>query len=208
MQAFQEEDYTKRLDFSLWRKLLRVAQPFHKNLVLIIVLMAISAVIDVVLPMLNASDVHCGIDQGWGFAGLYALLISIQVATIFGFIRQSGRVETGLCYHIRKLGFRKLQELPFSYYDTMPVGYLMSRLTNDTQRLGDTVGWSLVDLCWGAVYLVASAVQMLRLNPRLALTVLLVIPPLAVISWKFQKGILSAYREVRKRNSQITSGFN
>ena len=32
-------------------------------------------------------------------------------------------------------------ELPFSYYDRMPVGYLMSRLTNDTQRLADTIGW-------------------------------------------------------------------
>ena len=84
----------------------------------------------------------------------------------------------------------------------------MSRLTNDTQRLGDTVGWSLVDLCWGAVFLVACSVQMFALNWRLTLVVLLVLPPLAVISWKFQKGILNAYRQVRKRNSQITAGFN
>ena len=213
MQAFQEEDFTKRLDFSLWRKLLRVAKPFHKNLWLIVALMTVSAVIDVALPMLNAYAIDHIIPEGSadaipGFAGIYAVLIAVQVFTIFSFIRQSGMVESGLCYHIRKLGFRKLQELPFSYYDTMPVGYLMSRLTNDTQRLGDTVGWSLVDLCWGAVYLVASAVQMFRLNAGLALTVLLVIPPLAVISWKFQKGILASYREVRKRNSQITSGFN
>ena len=213
MQAFQEEDYTKRLDFSLWRKLLKVAKPFHAKLWMIVALMTVSAIIDVALPMLNAYAIDHIIPSGSGgglpgFALMYLLLISVQVFTIFSFIRLSGRVESGLCYHIRKLGFRKLQELPFSYYDTMPVGYLMSRLTNDTQRLGDTVGWSLVDLCWGAVYLIASAVQMLRLNATLALTVLLVIPPLALISWKFQKGILSAYREVRKRNSQITSGFN
>ena len=142
------------------------------------------------------------------FSAIYVLLLGIQVGTIYGFIRQSGYVETGMCYLIRKLGFKKLQELPFSYYDRMPVGYLMSRLTNDTQRLGDTVGWSLVDLCWGAVFLVACSVQMFVLNWRLSLVVLLVLPPLAVISWKFQKGILNAYRQVRKRNSQITAGFN
>ena len=84
----------------------------------------------------------------------------------------------------------------------------MSRLTNDTQRLGDTIGWSILDLCWGAVFLVSCTIQMLLLNWRLTLVILLVLPPLAVISWKFQKGILESYRQVRKRNSQITAGFN
>ena len=213
MQSFQEEDYTKRFDASLWIKLLKIAKPFHKNLWCIVLMMAMSAMIDVALPMMNAYAIDNFIANHVSdglvlFSAIYVLLLGIQVGTIFGFIRQSGYVETGVCYLIRKLGFKKLQELPFSYYDRMPVGYLMSRLTNDTQRLGDTVGWSLVDLCWGAVFLVACSVQMFALNWRLTLVVLLVLPPLAVISWKFQKGILNAYRQVRKRNSQITAGFN
>ena len=213
MQSFQEEDYTKRFDASLWIKLLKIAKPFHKNLWCIVLMMGISAMIDVTLPMMNAYAIDNFIANHVSdglvlFSAIYVLLLGIQVGTIFGFIRQSGYVETGVCYLIRKLGFKKLQELPFSYYDRMPVGYLMSRLTNDTQRLGDTVGWSLVDLCWGAVFLVACSVQMFALNWRLSLVVLLVLPPLAVISWKFQKGILNAYRQVRKRNSQITAGFN
>ena len=213
MQSFQEEDYTKRFDASLWIKLLKIAKPFHKNLWCIVLMMAMSAMIDVALPMMNAYAIDNFIAKHVSdglvlFSAVYVLLLGIQVGTIYGFIRQSGYVETGMCYLIRKLGFQKLQELPFSYYDRMPVGYLMSRLTNDTQRLGDTVGWSLVDLCWGAVFLVACSVQMFALNWRLSLVVLLVLPPLAVISWKFQKGILNAYRQVRKRNSQITAGFN
>ena len=213
MQSFQEEDYTKRFDASLWIKLLKIAKPFHKNLWCIVLMMAMSAMIDVALPMMNAYAIDHFIAKHVSdglvlFSAVYVLLLGIQVGTIYGFIRQSGYVETGVCYLIRKLGFQKLQELPFSYYDRMPVGYLMSRLTNDTQRLGDTVGWSLVDLCWGAVFLVACTVQMFVLNWRLSLVVLLVLPPLAVISWKFQKGILNAYRQVRKRNSQITAGFN
>ncbi len=213
MQAFQEEDYTKRLDLGLWRKLLRVAKPFHPHLLGVVVLMAISAMIDVALPMMNAFAIDHFIAERTTeglplFIAEYIGLAAGQMAVVFGFIYLAGRVETGVCYLIRKLGFRKLQELPFAYYDRMPVGYLMSRLTNDTQRLGDTIGWSLVDLCWGAVFLVACAVQMLALNWQLALVVLLVIPPLAALSWKFQKEILSSYRAVRKRNSQITAGFN
>ncbi len=213
MQAFQEQEYTKRIDFSLWKKIFHIAKDYHKNLALIVLFMTVSAIIDVALPLMNSYAIDTIIgqqqtEQLTGFCALYVGLLLIQVAMIFLFIYQSGKVETGVCYTIRKQGFHKLQELPFSYYDRMPVGYLMSRLTTDTQRMGDTIGWSLVDLCWGAVFLVACSIQMLVLNWKLALVVMLVLPPLAVISWKFQREILSAYRSVRKRSSQITAGFN
>ena len=213
MQSFQEEDYTKRFDLSLWKKIIRLAKPYHKNLLMTMGFMAVCAVLDVVLPRMTGYAMDTFIagqtteGLGW-FTAVYVGLLVIQVISIFEFQIQSGRVETGTCYTIRKLGFQKLQELPFSYYDRMPVGYLMSRLTNDTQRLGDTIGWSILDLCWGAVFLVSCTVQMLLLNWKLTLVILLVLPPLAVISWKFQKGILESYRQVRKRNSQITAGFN
>ena len=149
MQSFQEQDYTKRFDLSLWRKLIKVAKPYHKNLIAVVLFMAVSAIIDVIMPNMNAYAIDVFIANHStaglvGFVVAYALLTAVQVATIFGFLRQCGIVETGTCYLIRKLGFQKLQELPFSYYDRMPVGYLMSRLTNDTQRLADTIGWSLV----------------------------------------------------------------
>ena len=213
MQSFQEEDYTKRFDLSLWKKILRLAKPYHKNLLMTMGLMAVCAIMDVLLPRMTGIAMDTFIagetTEGLGaFVAVYLGMLAIQCAAIFGFQLQSGRVETGTCYTIRQQGFRKLQELPFSYYDRMPVGYLMSRLTNDTQRLGDTIGWSVLDLCWGAVFLVCCTIQMLVLNWQLTLVILLVLPPLAVISWKFQKGILESYRQVRKRNSQITAGFN
>ena len=84
----------------------------------------------------------------------------------------------------------------------------MSRMTSDTQRLGETIGWSLLDLAWGAVMIVASSVTMFLLNWKMTLIVLLVVPPLALVSWVFQQRILKAYRTVRKTNSKITGAFN
>ncbi|MBQ3483992.1 MAG: ABC transporter ATP-binding protein [Clostridia bacterium] len=213
MQSFQEEDYTKRFDLSLWKKIIKIAKPYHKYLFMTMGFMAVCALMDVLLPRMTGIAMDTFIEKesteglGW-FAAAYIAMVVVQVIAIFGFQLCSGRVETGTCYIIRKMGFQKLQELPFSYYDRMPVGYLMSRLTNDTQRLGDTIGWSILDLCWGAVFLVSCTIQMLLLNWQLTLVILLVLPPLAIISWKFQKGILESYRQVRKRNSQITAGFN
>ncbi len=213
MQQFEEQDYTKKFDLSLWVKLLKHAKGQHKNLKRLIVTMGVCAICDVLFPLMSryAIDELIGKESTAGlplFVGLYLGLLLIQVASIYYFLILGGRIEVGTNYTIRQEAFRKLQELPFSYYDRMPVGYLMSRMTSDTARLGETIGWSLLDLAWGVVMLIACGISMFLLNWKLALVVMLVMPPLAVASYYFQKNILKSYRAVRKTNSKITGAFN
>lgn len=213
MQDWEEKDYSEHFDTSLWRKLLSYAKPFYKYLYAIVGLMGVSAMIDAIFPLMTryAMDnfIANGTTEGFvPFAVLYVCLLVIQVSAIYTFIRFSGIVEVGMCYRIRKLGFERLQELPFSYYDRTPVGYIMARMTSDASRLGDTIGWTLVDLSWGAFYILFTGIAMFSLNWKLALSVIVVLIPLAIISGKFQKKILKSYREVRKTNSQITGAFN
>ncbi|MDD3336884.1 MAG: ABC transporter ATP-binding protein [Eubacteriales bacterium] len=209
----QEIDYTSKFDLSLWKKLLHVAKPYHKYLYAIMGLMAINAVCDVVFPRLTgyAMDhfVTGGSAEGLGsFALGYLSVVIIQTACIFLFLFFAGKTEIWVCYAIRKLGFQKLQELPFSYYDRMPVGFLLSRMTTDIQRLADVIGWSLIDLAWGVIILIICGIQMFMLDAQLALVIVLIVPPLALISAYFQKKLLKAHRQVRKTNSQITGAFN
>ena len=213
MQGYDEVDYCQKLDLSLWKRLLHIAKPFHKHLFLVVLTMGICAVCDVVFPQLTGYAIDHFIanrtTEGMpGFIAAYVAVLAVQVVCTYAFLYLCGKVEVGTCYLIRKLGFQKLQELPFSYYDRMPVGYLLSRMTTDTQRLADTIGWSLLDLVWGAIFLVLCSVQMFLLNWRLAAVIVLVLPPLAIISLYFQKRILNAHREIRKTNSKITGAFN
>lgn len=217
MQQIEERDYTQRFSLALWKKLLRYAREYYGDLIRLMLVMAVTAVCDVVFPLLTSYAIDHfvpNLDNPGGTEGLplfiavYALVLVVQVISIYRFLYLGGKIEVGVCYTIRKQAFRKLQELPFSYYDRMPVGYLMSRMTSDTQRLGETIGWSLLDLAWGAVMIVASSVTMFLLNWKMTLIVLLVVPPLALVSWVFQQRILRAYRTVRKTNSKITGAFN
>ncbi len=209
----EEKDYTQKFSLSLWKRILNYAPEYKKELVKLCVWMGVTALIDVLFPLLTryAIDVFIGemTTEGMGlFIGLYILLLLVQVVAIYRFLYIGGKIETGACYVIRQKAFKKLQELSFSYYDRMPVGYLMSRMTSDTQRLAETIGWSLLDLIWGCVVLVLGAVTMFLIDWRLTLVVLLVNPPLAVVSWFFQQRILKAHRQVRKTNSRITGAFN
>ena len=228
----QEKDYTQKFDLSLWRKLLRYAPRYKKHLAALAFFMGVNALIDVAFPLLTSYAIdHLITDSGaaptffmsraveiaqkllhcpplTAFIVLYVLLVALSVATIYVFLYLGSVIEVGVCYEIRSQGFQKLQELPFSYYDRMPVGYLMSRMTSDIQRLAETIGWSLLDLCWGVVMLLMCSATMLSINWKLGLAVMLVLPPLGVISVWFERRILKAWRSVRKTNSRITGAFN
>ncbi len=213
MQYYEEHDYTKRFDLSVWKKLLRIAKPFHKHIISILIIMSVTAVFDVTFPLLNqhAIDQFAAVGNLNGLGGFIAIYIGAVLGIslcILVFINLCGKVEVGLCRLIRKIAFKHLQVLPFSYYDKTPVGYLIARMTSDTQRLGDTVAWSLMDFMWSFAYIIIVSVTMLVINWKLALLVLSVVPLIAVIAMYFQKRILASYREVRKVNSKITGAFN
>ena len=213
MQFQEEQDYTKRFDAGIWVHLLKYAKPFYKHLFVVAAMMLVCAGMDVVFPLLTreAIDVYIanGQTEGQGWFKLkYASVVLIQVAAIFAFSFLAGRVEAGMCHRIRKLGIKRLQELPFAFYDRTPVGYLIARMTSDTPRLGDTIGWGLIDLLWSAGYVVMVACVMLSMNLHLALVTLVALPIVAVFAVYFQKRILANYREVRKTNSKITGAFN
>ena len=211
--AFEEKKYSKKFDLVLWKKLLKFCIPYKKKMILLGLFMLALAGVDVLFPLMSryAIDNYVipGNTDGILWYGLVFLgLVAIQALNIFFFIDIAGKIETHLTYDIRKKGFLHLQELSFNYYDKTPVGWLMARMTSDSQRLGSFISWGLVDMVWGGSLMILIAVIMLILNLKLALITLTVVPVLVVISIYFQKLILKAYRKVRKTNSKITGAFN
>ena len=213
MNTFEEHDYTKQIDPQLWRKLLRHAAGYKWHLIGLCFVMVLVAVIDAVFPLMNRAAIDRfivpGVTEGLGtFLLMYAGLVVVQAANVYLLIALAGRIEVGIIHDLRKIGFKRLQELSFSYYDRTPVGWIMARMTSDAQRLGDTISWGLVDIMWGGTMMLAIGAFMLAMNLTLGLIALAVMPPLALISFYFQKRILESNREVRKTNSRISGAYN
>ena len=213
MSAYEEYDYSKRFDAAVWKKIFTYARPFAPILWLMVGCMVILAGIDSAMPFITGWVVDHVIlpgelDRLPPFAVIYGAVIAIQATVIWLFINLAGKVEMGICYEIRKSGFLKLQELSFSYFDRTPVGWLMARMTSDTQKLGEVIAWGIIDITWGFSMMVIMATAMFIVNWRLAALTLAVVPVMAVIAVIFQKRILSKYRDVRKINSKITGSFS
>ena len=213
MNYLEEQEYTKRFDLGLWKQLLKYAKPYTRQLIILASIMIGTAVVDVIFPLLTRYAIDHFIMPGKlnglvPYGIVYGVLIVIQSIITWLFIILAGKVEVWLVYDIRKAGFKRLQELSFSYYDKTPVGWMMARMTSDSERLGEAISWSLVDLAWGFAMMIGIMVVMLLMNWKLALITMVVVPLLAVISLFFQTRILGGYRQVRKINSKITGAFN
>jgi ATP-binding cassette subfamily B protein len=104
--------------------------------------------------------------------------------------------------------FNHLQDLSLSYYSRTPVGWIMARVTSDSDRVADLVTWAITDSAWAVMNILTSMVFMLIINWKLALIVLVILPILLVIAIEFRKRILKEYRNVRKMNSKIVGSYN
>jgi ATP-binding cassette subfamily B protein len=214
--TLEEDVFTGRLDLALWRKILVFARPYTKLLVALGSMGALVAVFDVMFPLITGSIIdglyareRSGADPRLrAHLAAYVALVVCFAACIWAFIIVAGKITVGVSHDIRKAGFEKLQELPFSFYDRKAVGWLMARLTSDTSSLSRIIGWALLDISWGSIVIIAVTIAMFWLNWKVALIVLLILPPLAMVSRFFQLRLLHTSRALRKANSQTTAAFN
>ncbi|MBU3130447.1 ABC transporter ATP-binding protein [Clostridium tagluense] len=208
-----ENKSAQKIDIGIWRRLFKYLTEFKKGLVFLAFLMVGVAGIDVVMPLLTRYAIDNFIMKKTTnglttFAIVYFCIIVFQALNVRLFIINAGKIETHLAYHIRKLGFKRLQQLSFSYYDNSSVGWLMARMTSDVARLSEIISWGLIDMVWALVMMTGFIGVMLYNNVRLTLICMSVVPPLFLIGMFFQKKILKSYRKVRKLNSQLTADFS
>lgn len=213
MPRFEEKDFSEIRTKGIWKRLLGYALKEKKILTVGLLEMALVAACDVVFPLMTRYSINNFIVPGTSeglpfFALLYVLLVGASSFGVYGFIKNSGLLEMQVSYAIRRDAFHKLQQLSFSYYDTMAVGHIMSRMVSDVARLSELMAWSMTDIVFAAVSIVGFVGVMFSLNFRLALMVLVIVVPIAILSNILQKLILKYQRQVRRVNSKITAAYN
>ena len=210
---FEEEEFSGKVSAGTLRRILAQALPYRAWVIGFLVCVAIVSILDAYFTYLSLQIVDLGITPGnrqalVGIAETYAALIFVQAASVFGFIYLAGVLGERIQYDLRKKTFNHLQVLNFSYFNRTPVGWIMSRVTSDTERVAQLVTWGLLDVTWGVLNIAAAMYFMFRINWQLALIVLTIVPVLLVVAVYFRRLILVEYRKVRRINSKITASYN
>jgi len=210
---FEEEEFNTQFNGKTLTRIFKLTIPHWRWVAGFIVLIGLVAVLDSTFTYISKLIIDEGIvarnpERLIDLIIVYGGLTVVQAAGVFGFIYLTGILGERIRYELRRNLFKHLQSLSFSYFDKTPVGWIISRVTSDTERIAELVTWGTLDVTWAVLSLVSSVIFMLVINWRLALLVMLIIPVLVVVATEFKKRIIVEYRTVRKLNSRLTGTYN
>ncbi len=138
----------------------------------------------------------------------YGIVYLVNSISFFIFIYCAGRLGEWIQYDLREKLFNHIQELSFSFFDKSSTGWLLSRITSDTEKMADLATWMLLDAIWAFFNIIIALIFMMMINVKLAMIMAMIIPLLVITAAKFKTRILGEYRKVRSMNSKITAAYN
>jgi ATP-binding cassette subfamily B protein len=214
VNTFEETDYSHEgSTVNVFLRICKLMKPYWGLMGIFLIAVILTSVMDAYITFLSKRIIDEGILSGkisilLDILYQYGALIIFEACTVFSFIYVVSIVGEKVRYDLRQKMFNHLQSLSLSYYNQTPVGWIMSRVTNDTERVAELVTWGILDSTWGIVNITSSMYFMFKINATLALIVLAILPLLLFVGIQFQTRILRQYRIVRKINSQITASYN
>lgn len=100
----------------------------------------------------------------------------------------------------------KLQTMPVSFFDSNPVGDVMSHFTNDVDTVGEMLNTTLIQMISGAITIVGTVILMLYTNVILGAITLIMTPVLTFVSKTIIKRGRNAYT-AQQQNLGMMGGF-
>lgn len=192
-------------------RLIGYAKPYWRHFIVAIVLAALVSVVNIMLPMIlsNYMDHYLKVGRAdlkvmWLFAALYFFAMLTRAVMQFC---QTYLYSMGAEYmleSVRRQLFNKLHHLGMRFYDQVPSGSILSRLTNDTMSF--STFWQLFSSLIVALFsVISSVIAMFLLNAKVAIWLLILLPLLAVTIWYYQRYSSKVYRRMRERLSELNS---
>ncbi len=142
-----------------------------------------------------------------------AIILTLFITVLFRLILQGYQtyniqaVGQRLTARIRRELFDHSISLSLKYHDKMPVGKLLTRLTNDVDALAEVFGSGAVGVIADFVSLVVISLTMLSIDRGLAILLLLTQIPVSYFIIWLQKRYRKANYQVREELSQLNSDF-
>ena len=110
-----------------------------------------------------------------------------------------------IMFDMRMQVYAHLQRLDLRFYDSNPVGRLMTRVTTDVDVINDLFTSGVVSIFGDVFTLVGIMIVMLSMNWRLALVAFAVLPLIVVVTQWFRRHVRESYRTVRRLIARINA---
>jgi len=210
-----KDNTRERSDKDVLRRLISYIRPYRKQFVLIVFLMFLTLGIQLLPPLLIGLTIDIVSDETlarseqiryliWmsiGFLG--ALIVGNYVAFIQNMMLQKVGQKTVVT--LRNDVFNHIEHLSIGQINQVPVGKLVTRVTNDTNTISEMYTSVAVNLIRNVLYLVAILVVLFILNYRITIWLIMVLPLVLLATYLFRKFSRASYRRVRANVSEVNA---
>ena len=115
-------------------------------------------------------------------------------------------ISRKVTYRMRRDMFRRLADLPVGYFDSHPVGDIISRISYDTDTINGSLSTDLVQIFASVITVAGSLIMMLRIAPKLVLVFVVTVPLSMLITRRISKKTHPLFR-LRSRRLGELNGF-
>ena len=193
-----------------FRRLLSYITPYKKRFALSFFLAALIIALDLVVPMLFGWTISRGLESGVMrrivfFAVL--LVLAQGLKSLLNYLQWMVQQNVGqdVVRDIRNQLYTRLQALPVSFYQGMPTGQIMSRLTSDVEAVQEYLGWGFLIQLMAAMSFIGTSVILFVLDWQLTLLMYLPMIFLLVIVFAFDRRIGPTWEAVREEMGKLTT---
>ena len=201
-------------------RLMGYLKPYIKTVLICFVLVSILTAIDLYKPMLTGDAIDQYItqeaaaepltpDQRW--AGVLKTGAIYIVVMVIGFLCNRMQYlmiqEMGqkIVYTLRMELMAHVQSLSMRFFDTTPVGRIVTRITNDTEAINDLYANIIVRLFRNVIKVIGLIAVMLMLDVKMALLSLVMVPVVAVLTFIFRRLSRKCYQVVKTRITALNT---
>ena len=197
-------------DSEITKRLLRYAKPYIPSFVLVLIIMAFSISYEIISPII-VGEITDMLSEEFELARLFTLvavyasiLVLSQICT---YVQAIVLQRTGqkIVSELRRDLFVHIESLSHAQLNTIPVGKLVTRVTNDTNAISMMFTNLIVNLIKNCFVVMGVLIAMLSLNYMLTLMVLCFVPFIALFTVIFRKFSRKAYRKVKDGTTDINT---
>ncbi len=204
----------KKIDKVKVKRVWQFARVYKKSLVFYLLTLFFSAVVAAIPPLLFRELIDEGLPNGtkdgsltvitWlAIAGVFVAIISATLAIIQRYY--SAAIGEGLIYDLRVALYDHIQRQPLAFFTRTQTGALMSRLNNDVIGAQTAVTSTMGTVVSNVITLIVTLSVMLKLEWKLTLVTLAVLPLFIIPARKVGVRLQSASREAMNLNSSMNA---
>ena len=200
----------KAFDTIVFKRILKYAQPYKfrfNSVILFAVFLSIFAALRPYLLKLTVDDYIKTHDQAgllW-YVTLMGIVLILEVLSNFFFVYWANWLGQDIVKDVRVKLFKHMLSFKMKYYDTAPVGQLITRSVSDMESIAKIFSQGLFMIASDLLKMIVILVFMLKENWKLTIIVFIAMPILVYITRIFQRKMQVTFEEVRNQIANLNT---